>query len=117
MVGFMSRKKKISAVEPGAQPVDAAEAVPWVTSHAEGAVLAVHAQPGAKRDAIVGEYDGKLKVALTAPPVDGKANEKLMKFLASELGAALTLITGDTNRSKRLLVRGMSAADVAAKLG
>ena len=85
MVGFMSRKKKISAVEPGAQPVDAAEAVPWVTSHAEGAVLAVHAQPGAKRDAIVGEYDGKLKVALTAPPVDGKANEKLMKFLASEL--------------------------------
>lgn len=82
--------------------------------------MAVHAQPGAKRDAIVGEYDGKLKVALTAPPVDGKANEKLMKFLASELGVAksvLTLITGDTNRSKRLLVRGMSAADVAAKLG
>ena len=116
----MSRKKKISAVEPGAQPVDAAKAVPWVTSHVEGAVLAVHAQPGAKRDAIVGEYDGKLKVALTAPPVDGKANEKLMKFLASELGvakSALTLITGDTNRSKRLLVRGMSAADVAAKLG
>ncbi len=81
--------------------------------------MAVHAQPGAKRDAIVGEYDGKLKVALTAPPVDGKANEKLTKFLASELGvakSALTLIAGDTNRSKRLLVRGMSAADVAAKL-
>ncbi len=81
--------------------------------------MAVHAQPGAKRDAIVGEYDGKLKVALTAPPVDGKANDKLMKFLASELGvakSALTLIAGDTNRSKRLLVRGMSAADVAAKL-
>ena len=51
--------------------------------------------------------------------MDGKANDKLMKFLASELGvakSALTLIAGDTNRSKRLLVRGMSAADVAAKL-
>lgn len=81
--------------------------------------MAVHAQPGAKRDAVVGEYDGKLKIALTAPPVDGKANEKLLKFLASQLGVAksgLSLISGDTNRSKRILVRGLSASDLAAKL-
>ncbi len=81
--------------------------------------MAVHAQPGAKRDAVVGEYDGKLKIALTAPPVDGKANEKLLKFLAVQLGVAksgLSLISGDTNRSKRILVRGMSASELAAKL-
>ena len=82
-------------------------------------MLTVHAQPGAKRDAVVGEYDGKLKIALTAPPVDGKANEKLLRFLSEKTGvakSALELIAGATSRAKRILFKGVSAADLAVRL-
>lgn len=92
---------------------------PWIAEHASGVVLAVHAQPGAKRDAIVGEYDGKLKIALTAPPVDGKANEKLLRFLSKQTGmskSSLELLTGDTARSKRILIRGGRLSELIQKL-
>ncbi len=115
----MSRNKKRAAVVSETAPAASATQTPWVIPHAAGAVLAVHAQPGAKRDAIVGEYDGKLKVALTAPPVDGKANEKLLRFLSEKTGlakSALELIAGDTSRAKRILFKGLSAAELSARL-
>lgn len=81
--------------------------------------MSVHARPGAKKDAVAGLFDGRLKVALAAPPVDGKANAKLCSFLAKELGtakSAVTLIAGNTNREKRVRIEGVTPEWVVVKL-
>jgi hypothetical protein len=67
--------------------------------------LAVRAQPGAKRSAVVGRHGDRLKIAVQAPPVDGKANEALCGFIANWLDVprrAVTLGAGDTSRDKRV---------------
>lgn len=71
----------------------------------------VHARPGAKKDAVAGIFDNKLKVALAAPPVDGKANAKLCAFLAKKIGTAksgVTLISGET-RAKPVGISGFAS--------
>ena len=83
----------------------------WLSTKANTIVLAIHAQPGAKREGVVGEYNARLKIALTTPPVDGKANAALIKFLSKKLGVPrsnFTLISGDTSRDKRLTIEGLS---------
>jgi len=70
-------------------------------------VLAVHVQPGARRTAIVGEYGQRLKLALHAPPVDGKANEELLRFLGSELRlrrSQVRLVAGPASREKSVAI-------------
>ncbi len=78
----------------------------WLAVSREGALqLLVHVQPGAKRSAVIGEHGGRLKVALAAPPVDGKANAELVKFLAKlqTLGKRnLRLAAGELTREMRL---------------
>lgn len=85
-----------------------------------GAVeLVVLVQPRASRTKVVGEHDGRLKIALAAPPVDGEANAALVEFLSDTLKvrkAEITLLDGDTSRRKRLSVRGVTGADVTSKL-
>lgn len=95
-----------------------------IQPHAEGATLAVRAQPGAKKNAIKGERAGSLVVAVTAPPEDGRANDALVEVLKDWLGvkrSQVELITGRTSREKVFLVRGMTAeslnATVTATLG
>lgn len=95
-----------------------------ITAHAEGALLAVRAQPNAKKNAVLGEHGGSLKVAVTAPPEDGRANEAIAEVLRSWLGlkrAHVELVAGHRSRAKQFLVRGPGAdqlaALVAAKLG
>jgi len=80
-----------------------------------GVTLAVRAQPGAKKTAIVGVYgDGaaaQLKIAVQAPPVEGKANLALIGFLAEIFGIAknkVELVGGELSRSKVFLLRGVS---------
>jgi hypothetical protein len=71
--------------------------------------------PNAKRTGADGLHDGALRVRLNAPPVDGKANDKLLAWLADELGCpkrALTLLRGDTSRRKTVEI-ARPAADVA----
>ena len=71
-----------------------------ITPHAEGGVLAVRAQPGARKNAVLGEQAGALKVSVTAPPEDGRANAMLLDFFAQWLGAkrsCLELIGGASN--------------------
>jgi uncharacterized protein (TIGR00251 family) len=85
----------------------------------DGCVLQVRAHPGAKRNAITGVHDGALKISLTTPPTDGRANEALIAFLAEQLRvprARITLLTGASSRSKTLRVAGKSAADIQAAL-
>ena len=83
-----------------------------ISAHSEGCVLAVRAQPGARRNAIVGEQAGALKVAVTAPPDKGRANEAIVEVLAESLGlkrSQVELVSGQTSRAKKFLVRGLTA--------
>lgn len=78
-----------------------------IQSTAAGVVLPVRAQPGAKKNAITGEHAGMLKVSVTAPPEDGKANAAIIELLAKELGiskSSIELIAGATHRHKRFLL-------------
>jgi uncharacterized protein len=76
--------------------------------HPEGLLIDVRVQPKSAQNAIVGEHDGALKIKLNAPPVEGKANKALIQFLAKLLRrpkSSLEIVSGQTSRSKRLLVR------------
>jgi uncharacterized protein len=91
----------------------------WLKAVPGGVELVVLVQPRASRTKVVGEHDGRLKIALAAPPVDGEANAALIEFLSDELGvrkAEITLLDGDTSRRKRLAVRGVAPAEVMVKL-
>jgi uncharacterized protein (TIGR00251 family) len=79
-----------------------------------GAVsFAVRVQPRASRDEILGEYQDGLKIRLTAPPVDNRANEALCKLLASRLKVPLSAVriaSGERSRTKRVEIAGVTAA-------
>jgi uncharacterized protein len=90
---------------------------------AGGVTLAIRAQPGAKKTAIVGVYgDGEaaqLKIAVQAPPVEGRANEALVAFLAETFEVperSVELVSGKLSRSKVFLVRGVSVNQVQSKI-
>ena len=90
---------------------------------AEGVTLAVRAQPGAKKTAIVGIYGegttAQLKVAVQAPPLEGRANDALIAFLADIFDlpkSAVTLVSGEMSRNKVFLLRGMTMALATAAL-
>jgi uncharacterized protein (TIGR00251 family) len=90
-----------------------------VTEHAEGLILPVRAQPGARRVGVLGEQAGALKVAVTAPPQDGRANDALTDALRTALGlkrSQVELVGGPTSRDKRFLIRGVTRAALEAKL-
>jgi uncharacterized protein (TIGR00251 family) len=84
----------------------------------DGVTLAVRAQPGAKKTAIVGVYGegaaAQLKIAVHAPPIEGRANAALIAFLAETFGVvknAVELTTGELSRSKVFLLRGVTRQD------
>lgn len=86
---------------------------------AGGVTLAVRAQPGAKKTAIVGVYGegdrAQLKIAVQAPPVEGRANEALIAFMAELLGVSkksVELVGGELSRSKVFVIRGASLEKV-----
>jgi uncharacterized protein len=80
-----------------------------------GVTLAVRAQPGAKKTTVVGIYvegaTSQLKIAVQAPPIEGRANEALIKFLAELFNiskSSVELISGELSRSKVFLLRGVT---------
>jgi uncharacterized protein len=91
-----------------------------IRENAGGAVtFSVKVHPRAKKDAITGEIGDALKVALNAPPVDGKANDACVRFVAEILRvprSSVTIAAGETNRNKLIRVAGMSAAQVEERL-
>ena len=90
-----------------------------IQQHAEGATIAVRAQPGAKKNAVLGEHGGALKIAVTAPPLDGRANEAILDVLAIWLGAKrsqVELLRGASNRNKVLLVKGITAEELSESI-
>src|SRR5512140_1825945 len=91
----------------------------WARDGAGGVVLEILVQPRASRSRVVGEHDGRVKIQLAAPPVDGEANAALVAFLAEALGvkkADVALLAGETGRRKRVRVAGVVAAVAAATL-
>ena len=88
----------------------------WLVADGEGVTLRLHIQPGAKKTEVVGLHGEALKIRLAAPPVDGKANACLLAFLADQFGvarSAVSLLSGETSRAKRVHVSGVT--DPAAK--
>jgi hypothetical protein len=125
----MARRKGVSVpdaglpVRPGTvgpNAVDLSSELERVlTTHPDGAVIAVLAIPCAGRSAIERVDGDVLHVRLAALPVDGAANAALFRVLADALAvprAALRLLSGQTTRRQRVLVAGVTTADVAASL-
>ncbi len=90
---------------------------------AGGVSLAVRAQPGAKKTAILGIYGedqtAQLKIAVQAPPIEGRANEALIAFLAEFFAVpkkSIALASGALSRNKIFLLKGISIALARAKL-
>ena len=87
----------------------------------DGAVrFAVRVQPRASRDEIVGEYLDGLKIRLTAPPLDDRANQSLCRLLASRLKVPLTAVriaSGERSRNKRVEIHGVTPAMICGLLG
>jgi uncharacterized protein (TIGR00251 family) len=84
-----------------------------------GATFAVKVHPRAKKNAISGELGAALKVSLTSPPVDGRANEACIEFFSKLLNVArssVTIAAGETSRRKVIRVAGLTAALVEQRL-
>jgi len=93
-------------------------------ANAGGVTLAVRAQPGAKKTAITGVYGegaaAQLKIAVHAPPLEGRANLALVAFLAETFGltkSGIEIVSGELLRSKVFLLKGVSLAEAEALLG
>jgi uncharacterized protein (TIGR00251 family) len=87
---------------------------------ASGVILAVKIHPRAKKNAITGEVGEALKVALTAPPVDGRANAACVEFFAKLLKvprSSVTIASGQTSRNKVIRITGISAETVRTRIG
>jgi uncharacterized protein (TIGR00251 family) len=94
-----------------------------VRATADGVTLAIRAQPGAKKTAMNGVYGegprAQLKIAVHAPPLEGKANAALIEFLADTFGLAknaVEMASGELSRSKVFLLRGMTVEKARATL-
>ena len=90
-----------------------------VTDSRDGALIRLHIQPGAKRSAPAGLFGDALKVAIQAPPVDGKANAALIKTLAKWFGVSANQIeikSGEFSRDKLVLLRGGNAETIIKAL-
>lgn len=86
----------------------------------EGLRLEVLVQPRSSKNHIVGEFEGALKVKLTAPPVEGEANQALLAFLAQHLKLAksqLRLARGESSRHKSIEIKGLSREQLLSRLG
>lgn len=85
----------------------------------EGVIIRVRAQPGARRNGVTGVREGELCVAVTAPPDRGRANDAIVKVLAEVIGvprSRVKILSGETNRHKRVMVDGVAVEGVVAAL-
>ena len=83
-------------------------------------MLAVRVIPRSTRDEIVGTHGNALKIRLNAPPVDGKANARLVRFLGERLGvppSRIQIVRGQTGRKKQVLVTGLRREELRSRPG
>lgn len=103
------------------RPADGAGApAPWLEAAQGGWALLLKVQPGARRTEVQGVAEDRLRLRLAAPPVEGKANEALLRWLADRLGLRvrdLAIVSGETSRLKRVRFDStLSAAEVEQRL-
>jgi len=82
--------------------------VPWYHWDGDDLVLAIHLQPGAANDTLAGTHGDRLKIKITAAPVDGRANDQLIRYLSKLFDVPrgqVQLLSGHGSRSKRLRIR------------
>lgn len=92
----------------------------WCSETSEGVVLSVRAKPRSSRAGIDGFMGDALVVRIRCAPVDGKANKELVETLADEFGLSKSRVefkSGETSKSKRILLKGIDASAVMKKLG
>ena len=94
---------------------------PWIRADPAGVLLALRVQPGARRSALIGQYGERLKVAVQARAVDGKANEALLRYLGCCLdlrSGVMHLVAGAGSREKSVLIDcdPSQAAHIAQRL-
>jgi uncharacterized protein (TIGR00251 family) len=90
-----------------------------VEPHAEGAILPVRAQPGARRNSLGGEHDGHLKISVTQAAEKGKANQAIVNVLCKQLDlrkSQLELLCGETASRKRFLIRNVSSDELLKRI-
>lgn len=90
-----------------------------VEERAGALVITIRAQPGARRQGIVGAHGDALKIAVTQPPEKGKANDAILTALCKTLGlrrSQIELVSGATSRQKRVAIRGVSAAELRQRI-
>jgi uncharacterized protein (TIGR00251 family) len=101
-------KGKYRSAQHAGGPVSAS----WRREERDALILALHVQPGAARTEVAGMHGDALKVRLAAPPVDGKANATLLRFLADAFAVPLrrvTLVRGETSRQKTVRIDAPAA--------
>ena len=102
-----------AAVAPSARSRPDTSATDWLHPAPGGVTIAVAASPRASRTEVAGVADGRLRIRIAAPPVEGAANDELVRFLAKSLGvprSAVAVTAGAAGRRKTVLVRGIAAA-------
>ena len=91
----------------------------FVRQRGDDVLVQLRVQPRARRTEVVGLLGDRLKIALCSPPVDGKANEELCRFLAGIIGvpkSCVSLVAGASARQKTVAVRGCDLARVLQAL-
>lgn len=91
-----------------------------IKTQKDGLELLIRLTPKAGRNQVGEEHNGRLKVSVTSPPVDGKANAHLIKLLSKKLRipkSSIEFTSGETSRNKTLKIRGTTLEDAANKLG
>ncbi len=99
-----------------------AQRVPFLASNnsPKGCIISVRVQPRASRNRVLGYRDGWLRVSVTAPPHDGKANAALLELLAGTLGvtkARLRIVRGHASRDKAVAVDDLTPGEAKERLG
>jgi len=91
----------------------------WIRETTEGILLPIRVVPRASKNEIQGVYNNALKIRLQAPPVEGKANQALIRFLSNVLNiprAQLSIASGETGRDKMILIKGTAKNALMGKL-
>jgi hypothetical protein len=81
--------------------------------------ISIRVQPGASRNAATVDSTGRIRIALTSPPVDGKANQALIKYLSKSLNIPrrfISIVTGEKSRDKIVSIEGLSEASIRTSL-
>jgi uncharacterized protein (TIGR00251 family) len=91
----------------------------WITESSDGVIVRCCVRPSSSKTAVVGLYNGALKISLAAPPVDGKANKALRTFIAKKLGLSkslVSLVAGEKSKNKTVLCSKVTLNDARIAL-